>query len=73
MSNVVALHTEPEPTPAPDLHLYTVETLADLLHVKPGVIRQMRHRGQLPDAIIIGRRVRWDAADIRAWLNNQKG
>lgn len=52
--------------------LLMVEDLADLLAVTPGRVRQMRHCGQLPPAIKIGRRLRWKAADIEAWLESAK-
>ncbi|WP_353107770.1 helix-turn-helix domain-containing protein [Gordonia sp. (in: high G+C Gram-positive bacteria)] len=52
--------------------LYTTSTLADRLAVTPNVIRQMLHRGQLPPVVRIGRRIRWDANDIEAWIATQK-
>ena len=49
-------------------NFYTVKELAALLVVKPITIYRMVDRGQLP-AIRIGKSLRFDPADIEAFLD----
>ena len=57
---------------APVRPLYTFVTLAALLDVTPGTVRQMRHAGQLPPAVKVGSRVRWRPETIDRWLAEQE-
>lgn len=48
--------------------LLTVEELAKLIRVSPGAVRSMHKRQELPRPIKIGRRLRWNLADVLDWL-----
>ena len=73
MSNVVALHPEPElQHTTPQRPKMTATDLAALLAVSVTRIYQLRHEGALPPAIKIGRTVRWDPDDVDAWLEASK-
>jgi excisionase family DNA binding protein len=51
--------------------LLTVTELSSLLSMTPGAIYMLIARCQIP-YLKIGRRVRFDPAQIEAWLQNQK-
>ncbi|QRY62700.1 helix-turn-helix domain-containing protein [Gordonia sp. PDNC005] len=55
-----------------ELVLLAAPALADLLGISTGRIYQMRHDGLLPPVIKIGTLIRWDRADIYAWLDSMK-
>lgn len=63
---------EPVESAALPIRLYTTDHLAELLSVSRGVIHQMSSAGELPPAIKIGRRVRYDERDVIAWLEARK-
>lgn len=46
----------------------TTRELADRLRKTPHAIRQMRHKGQGPRGVRVGRDVLYDRADVEAWL-----
>lgn len=50
--------------------LLTARAVAERLNTTEANVRMMRRRGQLPPAVKIGRRVRWRANDVDAWLAN---
>lgn len=52
--------------------LLSVEQLADLLQVPVSTIYFWRHQGAGPRAIRVGRYVRFDTADVTAWLKARK-
>lgn len=52
--------------------LLSVDELADLLQVPVSTIYHWRHRGSGPRAIRVGRYVRFDTADVAAWLRARK-
>lgn len=67
------LHAAPDPDDAPrPRRLLTVDQLADLLEGDRRLVHRLRAAGHLPPAIKLGNRLRWDAADIDAWLDSQK-
>lgn len=49
--------------------LMTVEEVADYLNVPVSTIYQWRHKGTGPRAFRVGRFLRYDPSDIRAWLH----
>jgi excisionase family DNA binding protein len=51
--------------------LLTVTELSPLLSITPGAIYMLIARRQIPH-LKIGRRIRFDPAQIEAWLQNQK-
>jgi excisionase family DNA binding protein len=53
------------------VRLLTVTELSKLLCMMPGAIYMLIARRQIP-YLKIGRRVRFDPAQIEAWLQNQK-
>jgi excisionase family DNA binding protein len=48
--------------------LWTVEELATFLGVPVATLYQWRHRRIGPRACRVGRHLRYDPADVRAWL-----
>ncbi len=51
--------------------LLSVEELADLLDIPKGTLYQWRHRGEGPPGARVGRFVRYDPEDVRAWLKER--
>jgi len=51
--------------------LLTTAEAAERLQVKEGTLREYQRRGLLP-YIRLGRQVRYDAADLAAWLDTIK-
>jgi excisionase family DNA binding protein len=52
--------------------LLSVPELAKLLQVPVPTIYRWRHRGEGPEPIRVGRHLRFDPADVKAWLENRK-
>jgi hypothetical protein len=55
-----------------DDELWSVVETARFLKVPPGTLYQWRHRRIGPPAGRVGRHLRYDPADVRAWFHNQK-
>jgi excisionase family DNA binding protein len=51
--------------------LLTVEELADFLQIPQTTIYAWRHRRKGPDAIRVGRHLRFRITDIESWLDKQ--
>lgn len=49
--------------------LMTVEEVADYLNVPVSTLYQWRHKGTGPRAFRVGRFLRYDPSNIRAWLH----
>lgn len=58
--------------PPADGRLWTVEDLAAHLQTSPQAIYHMRHQGGGPRATRLGRSLRFDPADVTAWLEERK-
>ena len=58
--------------PAPLPQLLSVEELATLLRVPVSTVRYWRLRGEGPKPLKIGRRVRFDAAEVARWIDRQR-
>ena len=52
--------------------LLTIVELSERLRVSVGCIRAWRLRGEGPPAIRMGSALRWDTAEIDAWLNDKR-
>jgi Helix-turn-helix domain len=48
--------------------LWTVEQVSAFLHVPIGTLYQWRHKSVGPPAYRAGKRLLYDAADVRRWL-----
>lgn len=48
--------------------LWTVQQVSQYLHVPVGTLYQWRHKGVGPSAYRAGKRLLYDAADVRRWL-----
>jgi predicted DNA-binding transcriptional regulator AlpA len=55
-----------------DFRLWNINEVADRLGVSAKLIEKMRKAGTFVEAIPIGRCVRWDPADIRAYVHGLK-
>ena len=54
--------------------LLSVDDLSELLHTSPRQIRNMRARGQLPDALKIGGLgLRWKHDTVYTWIAGLRG
>ena len=51
--------------------LWSIQDAATYLRVPVGTLYQWRHRGIGPRAFKVGRHLRYDPSDIRAWLLSQ--
>jgi excisionase family DNA binding protein len=51
--------------------LLTAAEAATMLRIKESTLREHTRRGRIPH-LLIGRAVRYDAADLVAWLETQK-
>ncbi len=49
--------------------LMTTAEVADYARTSAETVRYWRHIGKGPRSFKVGRRVLYDAADVRAWLN----
>lgn len=52
--------------------LLSVEELGELLQVPVATIYQWRYRGEGPEAIRIGRYLRFDPKDVQQWIDDRK-
>jgi excisionase family DNA binding protein len=52
--------------------LMNIEEVADYLRVPVLTIRWLRQEGRFAPAIKVGRRLVWDAADVRAWAEARR-
>ena len=52
--------------------LLTPEQTAELLHMSPNTLSSWRWKGRGPEFIKVGRNVRYDRADVDAWLRDNK-
>lgn len=54
--------------------LLTINELADILGMTPGAIRTARYRNpdSLPPAVRLGSSLRWDQADVAAFIESRK-
>lgn len=52
--------------------LLTIDELAQRLTVSVGCIRSWRVKGEGPPAIRVGTALRWDAAEVDAWLDSRR-
>lgn len=52
--------------------LLKIDQVAMRLRVSVGCIRAWRLRGEGPPAIRIGTALRWDAAEVEAWLDSRR-
>jgi predicted DNA-binding transcriptional regulator AlpA len=64
----MAQRTPTIPLPRRPERLWTVDDLSDFLGVPVGTLYQWRSRGQGPRGYRIGRHLRYDPVDVRAWL-----
>ncbi len=51
--------------------LWTVDDVSTFLCVPVGTLYQWRHRRLGPPAAKVGRHLRYDPADVRAWFSQQ--
>jgi excisionase family DNA binding protein len=51
--------------------LWTVDDVAEFLGVPVNTLYQWRYRRTGPRASRVGRHLRYDPADVRAWLNER--
>jgi excisionase family DNA binding protein len=51
--------------------LWTIERTAEYLGIPVGTLYQWRHRRKGPRAAKVGRHLRYDPADVRAWVRGQ--
>jgi excisionase family DNA binding protein len=54
-----------------DDRLWTVDELAEFLQLPPATIYQWRYRSTGPRAFKVGRHLRFRAADVLSWLEDQ--
>lgn len=52
--------------------LLKIDQVASLLKVSVGCIRAWRIKGEGPPAIRIGTALRWDSAEVDAWLDSRR-
>ena len=52
--------------------LLSAKDIADRIGCDAKTIRRWRREGSLPNAIVIGGIVRWEAGDIEDWLQRRK-
>lgn len=48
--------------------LLTARDLARLLRIDPRTLRELRHAGEVPPPIKVGRLLRWRATEVERWL-----
>jgi len=61
-----AMPTKPEPS-----LLLNQRELAELLGVNVRTLQRMRHAGELPPTVPVGRRLRWRRGDVETWLEER--
>ena len=52
--------------------LLTIDELAKRLTVSVGCVRSWRLKGEGPPAIRVGTALRWDRAEVDAWLDSRR-
>ncbi|MGH8961812.1 MAG: helix-turn-helix domain-containing protein [Jatrophihabitantaceae bacterium] len=52
--------------------LLTLREVAELLRVPEATLRYWRHCNSGPSSLKVGRHIRYQRRDIRAWLNQQR-
>ena len=52
--------------------LLTMEELCDRLACTPATIHALRYRGEGPPAVRIGRSLKFDEADVAAWIDSRR-
>jgi excisionase family DNA binding protein len=55
----------------PPPRLLTVQELAEILQVSVKTIYTWRYRGEGPPGVVVGRHLRFRAADVVAWLDDR--
>ncbi|CUR54629.1 Transcriptional regulator, MerR family [metagenome] len=58
-------------TPTRD-ELLTINEVSALLHVPVATLRYWRHLGTGPHSFRVGRGVRYQSADVRAWISAKR-
>ena len=53
--------------------LWSIEDVARYLRIPVGTLYQWRHRRKGPRASKVGRHLRYDPAEVRAWFADQGG
>ena len=61
--------TRPPRTPPEEL--WTIRETAAFLRIPPGTLYQWRHRRKGPRAAKVGRHLRYNPDDVRAWFEDQ--
>jgi predicted DNA-binding transcriptional regulator AlpA len=61
----------PPPAPKPGERLWTVRDASAWLGIPVGTLYQWRTRHLGPRAYRVGRHLRYDPVDVRAWLSEQ--
>lgn len=51
--------------------LLTKDETAEYLRISPGTLSYMRHVGNAPPALKVGKHVRWRKSDLDAWIEKQ--
>lgn len=51
--------------------LMSADELSDYLRIPVATLYQWRHKGTGPPAFRVGRHLRYEPADVRAWLDAQ--
>jgi predicted DNA-binding transcriptional regulator AlpA len=51
--------------------LWDIKEVSAFLRIPPATLYQWRHHGTGPRSFKVGRHLRYDPADVRAWLVNQ--
>lgn len=54
------------------VQLLTKHEAAEALRLTPGQVSRLAHRGELPSVILPNKEVRFDPADISAWIESRK-
>lgn len=54
--------------------LLTIDEVADIVRLSPRTLYNQRSAGEAPGALgfNIGRAIRWDAAELEAWIDEAK-
>jgi len=58
-------------TTATDEPIWTVQEVSAFLRIPVGTLYQWRHRRTGPRASKVGRHLRYDPTEVRAWLQRQ--
>ena len=60
-------HTEPD-AKSNDVHLLSAEKVASLLDISVRTLWRLRSAGQLPEPVRLGGSIRWNANELRDWV-----